>query len=129
MAGRSTPEELAGIEDPAHRKTARQTIIANLAGSPPTDNAQRLYPQCRIEFGVMRIGNKGFVIGSWCEPGEWFPVDQKVAFRPVAENGPDTLTEFRDMAEIRRINGKIVRNSLAFAGPSEQLVRSLAGSR
>ncbi|MDE0303428.1 MAG: DUF4238 domain-containing protein [Albidovulum sp.] len=121
-----TKEELAEMENPELRKTARQSMVANLAGLPMRNDVLQLYVQCPIRFGVIRVKNKSFVIGSRIEPGDWFPVHKRVAFRLVAENGPDTLTEIRDMAEIRRINEQTARDSLAFGGSSEQLVRSLA---
>ena len=124
-----TEEERAQIEDPELRKTASQSMKANLAGLPMRTRNLKLYAQCPIRFRVIRNRKKSFVIGSRIEPGDWFPVHRKVAFRLVAGNGPDELTEIRDMADVRRINEQTVRDSLAFGGASEQLVRSLAGSR
>lgn len=125
----ATPEELVEIENRETRKTARQSLIADLAGGPPTDDEMRHYPRCPIQFGVIRNTKKSFVIGSRSEPGLWFPVHQRVAFSLADEISRDELVELNDMSEVRRINEQIVRGSLAFAGASEQLVRSLAGSR
>ena len=123
-----TEEERAEIEDPELRRRMKQKMIADLAGLPPEDDVLKLYAERPIEFRVIRNERKSFVIGSRSEPGKWFPVHKQVVFRLVAEDGPDSLTEIHDMAVVRRINKETVRDSLAFAGPSEQLVQSLAGS-
>ena len=129
-AGRpATKEERAQIEAPEFRKMQSQNAFSSFAGVPPRPEVLQLYAGYPIHFGVIRIARKNFVIGSRIGTADWFPVHRQVALRLVAENGPDGLTEFQDMAEVRRINEQTVRGSLAFAGASEQLVRSLAGSR
>ena len=119
-------DALTLLKDPEYQKVQEQNAFASFAGATPREDILQFITQCRIQFGVIRIERKSFVIGSQIGPADWFPVHQKVAFRLVVRNGPDELIEFRDMADVRRINKETVRGSLAFAGPSEQLVRSLA---
>lgn len=123
----ATTEELAEIKDPEFRELQSQNAFASFAGVPPVPKVLQFYTRCLIQFGVIRIARKNFVIGSRIGPADWFPVHRQVALRLVAGNGPDGLTEFQDMTEVRRINEQTVKDSLALAGPSQQLVRSLAG--
>lgn len=129
-AGRApTDDELARFESQQFRTMARQVVIANVAGAPPTaENLQR-YAQCPIEFAVIRPEGESFVIGSFIYAFNWFPIHSRVALRLVHGSGGDRLTVFRDMAEVRRINRQTAGDSTMFAGSSEQLVRSLVRTR
>ncbi len=122
-------DALALSKDPEFRKTEQQNSFSSFAGTPPIDSMVQAYAQFPFEFGVIRIKGSSFVIGNHVRAFDWFPIDKQMALRLVVGNGSDQLTEFRDMAESCQINEQTARNSITFAGSSEQLVRSLAQVR
>ena len=123
----ATMEERALIETSEFRKQAKQNAFPSFAGELPADDVMEIYSLCPIHYGAIRDIRKSFVIGNHVRAFNWFPVHRQVAFKLVVESGPDELIEFKDMAQVRRINEQTVRVSTTFAGHSERLVRSLAG--
>ena len=125
---RLTPEEHARIEQPDFLETAKRNAFPGFAAATPRDDVLKMLRNTSILTLTIKNPKKNFVIGSRPIDGfhEWFPVHQKVAVRLAPPASSDDLTVLDDISEIRRINEGIVKRSNFFAGPSRQLVESLA---
>ena len=121
-AGRSATEA-----ERSQIKEVHQNAFASFAGARPRDDIVSAYSRFPILFGVIRLPRRSFVVGNQIGPPNWFPVHRQVALRLEIRNGPDELIDFTEMADVGRINEQTARHSMTFAGPSERLVRSLAG--
>ena len=126
FAGRKvTDEEGDRIATPEYREQFRQHAFASFSGEEPWEPLLSLWTSCPIQFGVITQQTKRFVIGDWIEVDNWFPVEQRVAFRYGGDSSG--LIEFGEVQEICRINEQTVQQSQTIAGPSKQLVLSVAG--
>ena len=126
-----TPEEHTRIEDPDFLGSAKGNAFSGFAAAKPRYDVLKVLRNTSIITGVLRNPKKSFVIGS--RPivafHDWFTVHQSVASRLESPAGADELLVLDDISEVRRINEGIVRESTIFAGPSRQLVDSLARPR
>ena len=128
-AGRHlTPEEHARNEQPDFFETPKRNAFPVFAAATPRDHVLKMLRNTSILTWAIKNPKKNFVIGSRAIDGfhEWFPVHPKVAIRLAPPAGSDDLTVLDDIWEVRRINEGIARRSNFFAGPSRQLVESLA---
>ena len=128
-AGRHlTPEEHAQIEQPDFLETAKRNAFPGFAAATPRDDVLKMLRNTSILTLAVKNPKKNLVIGSRSIDGfhDWFPVHKNVAVRLASPAGSDNLTVLDDISEIRRINEGIVKQSNFFAGPSRQLVESLA---
>ena len=123
-----TPEEHTRVKNADFLGTAKRNAFSGFAAAKPRDDILTMLRNTSMLTGVVRNPKKNFVIGS--RPivafHDWFPVDQKVAVRLASPAGSDELRVLDDISEVRRISKGIVRESTIFAGPSRQLVDSLA---
>ena len=126
-----TPEEIAQIESPEYRIKILKNMFSEFAAALPRGETKKMFKNASVLVGLISKSNKNFVIGSRLTDqfSEWIPVHRRVAIRFVPFRSIGQLNLFSTHMDIRKINENIANRSDLFAGPSEELVRSLAKSR
>ena len=126
-----TPQEQSLIQSPDFLRTEQRNAFSGFAAAKPRDDILKMTQNTSIITGVIRNQKKSFVIGNHAIATflDWFPVHQKVAVRLASPVGFDELKVFDNTSDVRRINEGIARKSTILAGPSRQLVDSLACPR
>lgn len=125
-----TLNELTEIYDPAFLERSKKNCFAHFAMLEPRADVMELLRNTSIMTAVIQNPKKNFVCGS--RPvdgfGDWFTVSSKVAIKLTSPRGIDNLVVLDDTSTsaIRQINQDIVKRSTFFAGPSRELIESLA---
>ena len=128
-----TSEELEKINNPDFRKSEKEKAFVSFSGAEPREDILETLRRASIEIGEILDQEENFVIGSrpLTSYSDWFPVHRKVAIRFTNQRrtgNPETPRVFEDTLEIRRINESMANRSTYFAGPSCELIKSLACS-
>lgn len=125
-----TRDELAQINDPADHERYRKNAFFRFSSFEPRADVLEMLRNTSIVTAVIQNPKKNFVCGS--RPidgfGDWFTVGCKVAVKLTSLCGIDNLVVFDSTSTpaIRQINEDIVGRSTFFAGPSRELIESLA---
>ena len=128
-----TLDELAQINDPADHERYRKNAFSRFSSFEPRADVMEMLRNTSIVTAVIQTPKKNFVCGS--RPidgfGDWFTMDSKVAVKLICPNGIDNLVVLDNTSTsvIRQINEDIVERSTFFAGPSQELIESLACPR
>ena len=109
----------------------RRNALPMFASTEPKPDFLRKLRATSIVTAVIQNTKENLVCGSRPIAGfyEWFCVHKKVAVKLESSLIFDQLAYVDESSEVRRINQDIVNRSTIFAGPSRELVESLARPR